>query len=247
MISSALVLAPVTHFFIIPELTSVQANKELKELLPFNNVITVKNTDLIEFKSSASMDELNINPSQKALVNENIPGITFTNTNKTSAKKVNLYVDMMNSTSRDLLFFNRKNLENMITTGDIELTIHFLPTNNIFSLYSAEALIETAHTQPEKTWDLMYDLAKQSLVNQTNKSNDSISLITKALQDNNITHVNKESIQNGTFITWLFSIKNDKNLQTGYYPPLLYVDNKIINTKTINLNDQEELRKLILQ
>lgn len=241
-------LAIVVQFFAIPAFINHQKGNEMSDLIAQRGSITVANTNMVTF---AGTKIKNVNVNQKALSTapggEAAKGFIFTNGKPSQSRKnVEVFVDFSSQRSRDFLILNAKNLRTMVENGVIQLDVIPLPTGNVFNLYAAEAISESAATSPEKAWDLTIELLRLSASVNTNKAADIVKMVAETAKTQGINSVDEASIKNGTFTSWLVSLSNDSRLKVGFYPPLVYVDNKLIDSEKVNLNDGDELRNAIL-
>lgn len=135
----------------------------------------------------------------------------------------------------------------MVESGQVELRIHPVPSGSAFSMYAPEALAESFVTKPKASWNFMLDLLKLSAVLDTNQNDDILESIVKTASDNGLTDIDSASISNGTFASWILAVGDDKNLTTGYYPPIVYVNGSEISPDTINFNNTDAFKRAVLK
>lgn len=164
----------------------------------------------------------------------------------TDRKTVDVYIDFSSAKSRDFILLNQTAFESMIKSGKIELRIHPVPTGSAFALYAPEAVAEAFSYKPSAAWNTMTELLKASSTIDTNKPDDIVSTVVKTANKAGVSNVTKKTITGGTFSSWIVSVGDDKNLQTGYYPPIMYVNGKQISPDGVNFNNSNDITHAIL-
>ena len=245
---SAIVLALLVQFVLTPAWNNVTAQKELDNVKSESGPITAVNTQMATFQGQKLPSA---NTSQKALASGSVvtepAGFIFANgKSNPNARVVDIYLDFGSQRSRDLVLLNQNNLRGMIEGGTVVLRVHPVPNGNVFTMYSSEALAESFTTTPKKSWDFFLELMRMSASLKPTDSGEVSKEIAKTAKALNIKGVDEKSIENGTFASWIISVGDDPKLKTGYYPPLIYVNGDLLDSK-LNLNDADTLRREILK
>lgn len=243
----ATILAVVTQFFIVPAFNEKSANNRLEKIVSKNGSLTAVNTKIVSYNGTRVPET---NKDQKALSGNNISlngaFFMFSNNKNVGQKIVDLYVDLTNKQSRDFMLINENNLKSLIESGNIILRIHPVPSNNKNSLLYGEAISEAVNTTPNRSWNFLYSILKNDIISQNSNNTDIINDIVAMAKKNGINDIDAKSIVNGTFASWLVDAGKDDKLNTGYYPPIIYVNNNLIDKNT-NINDPSNFRKVVLQ
>ena len=244
-IFGAILLGYLTVFVFIPMVTNIDAknrinNSVIGEMQAVNTELTVFTGQKIE----------NANTDQKALsqngVATNPPGIVFGNGKTTDPqKKVVIYLDLSDQRSRDFLLINQMVLKRAVLSGEISVKIVFVPKGDPITIYSAEAVSESANTTPKATWDFMLSLVKFAASGPDLSNKELVAKIEELAKNNNVVDVDSEGILNGTFASWILSVGNDDILSKGYYTPLILVNGKTVDTSTVNVNDSTEFSNFL--
>lgn len=248
-IASVIPLGIGTGYFYKKNSVKKEASKKLSLLASSRGTISPVNTDLKTFKGQ-TLENVNIN--QKALVggndNTSDEAAVFIYGNGKSGDKriVDLFIDFDAQRSRDCVLVNQSSFKGMVEGGLIELRVHPTASSSALSIYSPEALAETFVTTPSVAWDFMLSLLKLSAEIQANNDIEILPAIEEKVKEHGISDVSAESIQNGTFSSWIVEVGNDERLRTGYYPPIMYVNDIIIDPDMIDFNNPDKLRAHIL-
>jgi hypothetical protein len=247
-IIGAILLAFFMQFVVTPWITARNEVSTLNNIAITNGPITPLNITLVTFQGQKIA---NANTSQKALAVGSVvatpAGFIFSNGKEGNRHVVDVFLDFSSQHSRDFLLMNRNNLEALITNGLIELRLHPVPTGNALSMYSAEAIAEAFVTTPDKAWDFNLELTRLAATVDTNKAEDIVALIEETAKEINVTGIDAASIQNGTFSSWIISVGDDTRLQKAFTPPLIYIDGKILDVSTVNVNNPDDFRKAVLK
>lgn len=202
--------------------------------------ITVVNTDLHAFRGEGLEG---VNVEQKALGGDeptSPPAIIFSNGKEGEAKKkLHLYLDLGDKESRDLILLNQSLFKALVESGRAELFIHPVPSGEAYSIYAAEALAEAAFLGPDQAWQALIDIlltADVALARELGP-NRLASLIAEAANDAGISEIDRESIQNGTFVSWLLSIGSDPRLTLGTKVPSMFVGESPVELPSLNLTN----------
>ena len=171
----------------------------------------------------------------------------FSNGKESNQKVVEVFVDFNSQTSRDFLLLNMPSFKKMIEGGLIDLHIKPVPTNNAFTMYASEAIAKTISNQPDRAWDFTVELLKLSALNATDKPDDLVGSIVETARKAKIDGITDGVIQSGSFASWFVATGNDQRLKVGYYPPVIYLNNQLLDQERVNINDQDALREYILR
>lgn len=246
-VSSALILALLTHFFLLPILQVEKAREELNGISRSYGVIRPFNTDLMLFEGK-KME--NVNFEQKGLSKNGImttpPAFIFTNGKDYAKKKFEVYIDFSEQRSRDFILLNQNVIKKLVESGTMDLHIHAVPTGKPYSMYAAETLAETFYTSPDKAWEALIELLKLSAVIETENIADPVESILEKIERIGVTGVDEESIRNGTFASWIVSISDDERLVRGVSFPLIYLNNNVVDHSLVDINNPDAIQKFIL-
>lgn len=242
-----IVIIPVSlgaflHFQVIPRFSD--SPKFGTELVPGD--VRATNSEMVVFEGQV-LENANIN--QKALATNgtatNPPGIVFGN-GSLAPKKVEIYIDVNAQASRNFVLMNSESLQYMVESGAIELTVRPFVGSTVFSMYGAEALMEAATLSPENTWEYFIGVLKLSASAQEKelKQDEIAQALGKLATKTDIDGIDQESIQNGTFSSWLLSLGNDPNLGKMSVPGLV-INGSVVDTQDVNLNDADAVSGLI--
>lgn len=212
--------------------------------------ITAVNSSMMVFEGQKIAQA---NSEQKGLaIGEELtdpPAFIFTNGKDIENRKVlDFYFDFSDQRSRDALIFNANNLKSLVESGQIELRLHALFGGKAYSMYAAEALSEVFAANTDLAWDSLLTLLRNSpALLETDDNGELVAGIVSTLTAVGVTEVDSESIQNGTFASWLLSIGNDPELNTATALSLPHVvfDGKELNLSADQLNDPDAFRKAI--
>lgn len=246
---SAIPLGLGTGYLYQKQETNKEASQKLANLKESYGRITPVNTKTQIFNGQKLE---NVNIEQKSLVggknNKSAEAAVFVFSNgKDNAKRiVDVYIDFDSQVSRDFILINQSTLKSMIENGLIELRVHPVSSGSALSIYSPEALAESFVTSPDASWDFMLSLLKLSAEVQANGDIEILPAIEEKVAENEIEKVSAESIQNGTFSSWIIEVGNDQKLKTGYYPPIIYINETIIDPDVIDFNNTDAIRRHIL-
>lgn len=240
-------IAVALKLFVVPQ---VNAQTALDNAFKNKGSITAVNTEIVVFNGQR-LEQTNIE--QKALAkNGDVtapPAFIFNNGKDTTERKIfSYYLDFSDQRSRDALLANKRVLSGFIESGSIELQVYPVLSGRAYSMFAAETLSEVFVTQPDLTWETMFTLLKEgpALVglDDTKAIADGI---TKAVERIGVQEVNAESIQNGTFASWLLSIDKDPRLNTTSQIrlPYILVDNKPLDLSLEELNDSDRFKKAV--
>lgn len=237
-----------SHFAFSPIVKNHKAQSVLNSIGLNSGTITPVNVQITTFKGQTIS---NANVDQKALTGgtSNESAVFIFNNGKSveGRKTLDIYIDFSSQTSRDFILLNQSSLKGMVESGQVELRIHPVPSGSAFSMYAPEALAESFVTKPKASWNFMLDLLKLSAVLDTNQNDDILESIVKTASDNGLTDIDSASISNGTFASWILAVGDDKNLTTGYYPPIVYVNGSEISPDTINFNNTDAFKRAVLK
>jgi len=257
-------LAAIAVFVAIPAYQKVQATQAIEKTVSAEPVV-VSNSVITTFMGITEENQLaGANPKQIALspngINASEPYIEFSSANASNdSHRVDLYIDFFSQRSRDMISMNQELFTSLIESGTIVLRIHPVVEKDGFSIFAPEALAEVAGTHPELAWNFFINLMKNSdsLLNDTStdtskgaiESSDVIAFIAKIAQNSGVPSgapdgVDADSIKYLSFFSWLYSGSDDAKLKTGYYPPVLYINNQEIDPDDHAFSDPEAMLKL---
>lgn len=226
------------------------AQSVLDDLANNTGKITAVNTDMVTF---AGQKVENTNIDQKALAQGSTettpPAFIFSNGKSDKDRPVvDYYLDFSDQRSRDALISNSMTLKSMVEAGSIDLHIHPLLGGRAYSVYAAEALAEVFASDSKYAWEALLVLLRESAalagLDDVDVMAESIS---EAVGRAGVTVVDKESIQNGTFSSWILSIGNDPALNgtRGITLPYILVNEKSLDLSVEQLNDTNAFRQAI--
>lgn len=233
-----------THFWVLPAINESSANHQLSELAKERGPVQGAPVSMVKYSGETVPGT---NKDQKALSPGKTPSFTFTNGKEApGAKNVEMYIDFSSQPCRDVVLLNQGALASYIEQGKVRLTIHPVPTSNIYNTYSFEALSEGFATEPSKAWPLFTGLLRQGMNYGASKDHSAIAkAVAKVAADSSVSAVDTASITNGTFASWILSGAKDSRLGKGYYPPMIYVNGAAVDTKTNNMNDASAFKKMM--
>lgn len=241
-------LALLVFFVVQPRLAETSAQEQLDQLTDARGAIMPANRELVTFTGQKVESA---NAEQKALGSGGSAtepsGFIFTNGKSGDKKRLDIYVDFAQQTSRDFLLLNQDVLRGLVEGGAVDLYIHPIPGGTTFSMYGPEAVAEAIYYAPEDSWNYLITVLKLSAeIQSEGLENDEIAkALAKRAKEAGIGGIDQDSIQNGTFASWLLSIGNDSKVAAGLTLPALYVDDQAVDTTQLDLNDSDALRRYI--
>lgn len=246
---TAATLGALSQTVLSPILKNSKAQTMIENIGKTSGKLTPVNTKLETF---VGQQIANANINQKALSNglEQEESAVFIFNNGKSDQKhktLDVYIDFNSQFSRDFFLLNSGNLKNMVERSNIELRISPVQTGSTFSMYAAEAVSEAFATKPNLAWDFIIDLLKLSATIDTDKNDEIVEEILKVSESHGLTDISKDSILNGTFASWIIAVGDDAKLQDGYYPPLAFINESLIDPDMINYNDATAFMTAVLK
>lgn len=259
----AVLLAFGYTFLVEPMLITNSAQMKLDQEANVAPVLAI-NTDMLSYKP-AKKDVLNgANPKQLALgIKKNVttpPYFEFKSKNANQGTHVvDLYLDFFSQQGRDFISMNQVTLTNLIGNGRITLRVHPAVQKNGFSIFAPEALAEVFGTNPDKAWNFFLKLMKESdSILSTNAPTDKqasdqeiltfigkiaseVKIPAGACSANPCDTVDSDSIKFLSFFSWLYSGADNPKLNVGYYPPIIYIDGKLVNNETYKFSDPSQV------
>lgn len=234
-------------FFLQPWLKSQDANRVLSSVGMSRGDIRPQNTVLYTF-SGQLLKNANVN--QKSLTGGGVgPSdgavLGFTNGKDGNKKTLDLYIDFNGSSSRDFVLLNQTSLRSMVESGQVDLRVHPVPSGTALSIYSPEVVAESFVTTPSKSWSLLLETLKLSASLETDKSADVVDALVETAKKSGVSGVDKESITNGTFGSWIFSNGNDTRI-ANQSVPVAYVNGRVINRDSVDYNDSDRFAVAVL-
>lgn len=231
-VALAVTLALVVQFG-IPKLTTPDV------LTRKDGNITALNTGLAAFTGQTIASA---NVKQKALaIGERAvtpPAFIFSNGEENVGRKdLHIYVDFGDQGSRDFFLLNATLLRSLVEGGKVNLYLHAVPNGEAYSLLAPETLAESFYYSPEKAWASLLAILK--FADEYQSSNYNTGKLAKRLADvvtdNGVEDIDKESIQNGTFGSWLLSIASDPTLGMGTRVPAAYLGKQELDLSNLDL------------
>lgn len=216
--------------------------KTYGKITPVNTLAQVFDGQMLE----------NVNIDQKSLVGganntaSESAVFIFSNGKNSPKRSLDVFIDFDSQRSRDFMLINQSSLKSMIENGLIELRVHPVSSGSALSIYSPEALAESFLTSPEKSWNFMLSLLKLSAEVQADGDIDILPAIEEKIKESGVTDISAESIKNGTFSSWIIAVGDDPRLDTGYYPPIIYINETIVDPDVVDFNDTDSLRRYII-
>lgn len=214
--------------------------------------ITALNSSMVTFEGQ-KLEEANVD--QKGLAQGDSltepPAFIFTNGKDIADREVvDFYFDFSDQRSRDALIANSISLRSLVESGQVELRLHALFGGRAYSMYAAEALAEVFAADSDLAWEsLMVLLRNAPVLSATDSNEEMVNGIVSGLKNSGVTAVDSESIQNGTFATWLLSIGNDPKLNSATAPKLPYilVDERPLSLDVNQLNDPDAFKRAVIK
>lgn len=214
--------------------------------------IAALNTDMATFEGQ-KIDQANVE--QKGLAQgsklTDPPAFIFTNGKDIADRKVlDFYFDFSDQRSRDALISNSISLRSLVESGQVELRLHPLFGGRAYSMYASEALAEVFAAESDLAWESLMTLLRNAPALASVDSNDEmVKGVVSNLESSGVSAVDAESIQNGTFATWLLSIGNDPQLNGAVAPKLPYilVDGRQLNIAVDSLNNPDLFKRAVLK
>lgn len=227
-----------------------QSRQVLEGIFQSQGSITPVNTNTQVFTGQKLQ---NANVEQKSLIGgtgntaEEAAVFIFNNgkTNNAEIKIVDVYIDFNSQRSRDFVLINQNVFKNMVENGRIELRIHPVSSGSALSIYSPEALAESFVAAPDKSWSLMISLLQLSAELQNTEDKEVLPELLKKVEENGISGITEKSITNGTFASWIIAVGNDEKLKTDYYPPIVYVNDTVMNPNKVDYNNTTTVQDFI--
>ena len=240
------------------------AEKELQNQINLERVIGWNST----MSSFVPLKESHIlpgsNPKQLALGTEDaqtVPAyLEFRSANASEDSHVlELFIDFYSQRARDFIALNQDTLRGFLASGKIILRIHPVVQTDGFSIFAPEALSEVMATHPRLAWDFFVNLMKNSneilsVVNPEEANaptaKEIVAFIARISKDSGVptgspNGVDADSIKYLSFFSWLYAGGEDDRLQVGYYPPVLYINDKEVDQERYPLSDPEAFFKLL--
>lgn len=231
-VAVAIVLAVVVQFVLTPFFRGEAQFNEAGDIQPLNS----------ELAPFTGQSIANANAEQKALGVDGEatepPAFIFSNGEEAEARqRLDLYVDFSDQESRDLILLNQATLKALVESGRVNLYLHAVPTGQAYSMYAPEVLAETFYSNPDRAWAVLLDVLKLApIADAQDYGHQKLAReLARVANDNQVEAVDAQSIQNGTFASWLLSISSDPKLTTGAQLPSLYLADSPIDLDTIDL------------
>lgn len=249
---SAIALAILVAFLIAPIIETKKAQAELNGNFSSQGEVAIVNNKVETFKgqnvTGADINQkMLIGTKSGKTIGQDAGVFVFSNGKENNQKVVEVFADFSSQTSRDFLLLNMPDLKKMVEGGIIDLHIKPVPTGDAFTMYSAEAIAKTISNQPDRAWDFIVELLKLSAVISTDKPDDLVSEIVKTAEKSRIDGITDTVIKSGSFASWIIATGDDSRLKVGYYPPVIYIDGKLLDQSRVNINDKDSMREYLLK
>lgn len=174
----------------------------------------------------------------------------FTNGFGNNQKVVDIYLDFNESRSRDVILLNQSLLSGLIEEGRIELHVHAVFTDDVFSLYAPEAL---AHMFAEpknkaRAWDTFIDvLLFGTEYAQKDFTAEGLAIELSSLVNEGVgaESVSAQDIQSGSFHMWLRSVFDSPQLAERPSLPSVFVDDTFVNLTSNDLSVSDDFFELV--
>lgn len=239
-------------FAIEPLFEKKTAERTLVDAVASHGSIRGYNTSSVDFKGEGPAPTTS-GSNQKSLsvgsTATNPAAFIFTNGKSTSGTPVDVYLDLSAQRSRDFIVLNNSALRNLVESGEIQLRIHPVPTNNKFSVYSAEALAEVFGKSPDRAWDYLLELLKASVVldqSPTGTQEDEVlSAVVGSTYKVGINGISANTIKSGAFASWILTVADDPKVQNQFGLPAIYKNDELVNQDSVDINKSDTLTKYL--
>jgi hypothetical protein len=237
------------HFAVEPQLAKKSAQEQLQQAQDARGTLRLANTTLSSFAPAELIE--GTNPDQKALISGDLgreAGVfIFGNgASQASAQVMDVYLDFSSQRSRDFFLQNQTVLQSAIQAGAVELRIHPVPNSSSpFSLYAPEALAEAAVLQPDFAWPLLIDLLKLSTELSTTPTDDVAQAVASRAERAGVRGIDRASITNGTFASWLLAVGEDSKVRSPYGLPAIYRGGELLDSSTVDINNPNVFREYL--
>lgn len=245
-------LASISSIIATPKINEYRARKDLTNLNINKGDLVSVNTIIYDYELNSELS--NVSHTQKALGDSQGAYATgsfgFSNTHENIKRKVEVFVDFDSQASSDFILMNNTMLYNLLVSGEIELFIYPIVSPTVYSTYAPELLAHVFAQDSAKSWHMLLELMKLSKILSDKSISDSdtvLKYMEEMLVQNNIAHVKMEDVSSGYFASWIIASNENSNLKTGYYPPIVVVDNVQVNPDEVSFNDSDALQRALLK
>lgn len=238
-----------------PWIVSIIAQGELNKEPHVEAPIVAQNTEMISWPTNIEELPPGVNPQQLSLGRDGVSDETavFVFASELSGEHslhLDVYLDFYSQRGRDFFVINKPLFENIVGSGEIVLRIYPVLNNESFSIYGAEALAEAFATNPERAWPFFNALLKESILLEGPEDADTVAAFVANIARLSLGCnpakpeycIDSDSIQNATFLSWLYTPNSDPRLNVGYTPPVIYVDGKELDQSIWIINDPDLMR-----
>lgn len=228
------------------------AEKTLEDIVAAHGPITAHNSSAVDFKGEGPAPKASVS-NQKSLsigsTATNPAAFVFTNGKSTAGTPVDVYLDFSSQRSRDFIVLNGSALRNLVESGDIQLRIHPVPTNNKFSVYSAEALAEVFVKSPDRAWSYFIELMKASAIldqSPTGTQEDEVlSAVVGSASKVGINGLTVNTVKSGAFASWILTVADDPKINNQFGLPAIYKNDELVNQDSVDINKPDTLTKFL--
>lgn len=239
-------------FGVEPAMAKSSAVKTLSEITQNHGAITGYNISSVEFKGEGAAPETSTSNQVSLSVGSagtNPAAFVFTNGKTVSENVVDVYLDFSSQRSRDFIVLNGDTLRNLVESGEIQLRIHPVPTNNKFSVYSAEALAEVFGKSPNRAWSYLIELMKASSVLDQqpdgNLEDAVLSAVVGSASKIGINGVTAATVKSGAFASWILTVADDPKVQNQFGLPAIYKNDALVDQDSVDINQSDALSKYL--
>lgn len=200
--------------------------------------------------SNTSMEEWGKEPSVKGLNPEQkklgeTPGFVFSPSDEKVKSNIVLYVDFNDARSTSFLAMNSASLQNLAVSHSASVEIRPVLGGETYGVYASEALAEAFALKSENAWDFLYKIAQEAPASVEKKKDDQIASIASLAEESEIREIDKNSIANGTFVSWLTSNTDDPHLKSGWDLPIILVGDERVETEDVDIFDTTHVHQII--
>lgn len=248
----ALAAATGYAYAVEPMFEKKTAEKTLEDIVAAHGSITAHNSSSVDFKGEGPAPKVSASNQKSLSVGQtatNPAAFVFNNGKSTAGTPVDVYLDFSSQRSRDFIVLNGSALRNLVESGDIQLRIHPVPTNNKFSVYSAEALAEVFVKSPDRAWSYFLELMKASAVldqSPTGTQEDEVlSAVVGASHSVNINGLTTSTVKSGAFASWILTVADDPKIKNQFGLPAIYKNDELVDQDSVDINKPDTLTKYL--
>ncbi len=243
----AVAAALLATFVVSPLVSQHRAESQLSGLSAQSGTIGPVNTTVSDFTGtviSGTKDQRALTDGQTG---KDAGVFVFSNGKSVSGRRtVDVYVDFSSQFSRNFFAVNAAYFQSMVDGGSIELKVHPVPSSYPLSVYAPEALAESFVTSPGSSWTYLSSLMKLPDASTATDATSALQMVAAAAKTSDVSGVSEQTVKNGAFSSWVYAVSTDSRLKVGFYPPIIYTNNKLIDTSSVNVDDPDALQTAIL-